>query len=138
MDTEAPDRAEQEGVSVQWRLFLGIATFVGLNAAVYWFASYEQAGTTMLALSAGLALFCGVWLFVQDRKRVDAAGGRHHAGEPDPPAYLPHASLWPFVVGLGAAVCANALILGFAYAVPGAVIIVCGLGGFVAEGRRRA
>jgi hypothetical protein len=119
-------------LKVQWRIFLGLALFIAVIGAIYWFVSYEDAGTTLLALAAGLALMCGGYLFVQDRRKTLAAP------EGDGPQYLPHESVWPFGIGFGVFLAFNGLILGPAWALPGAVIVATSLGGFVAQSRRRA
>ena len=119
-------------LKVQWRIFLGLAAFIAVIGAIYWFVSYEDAGTTLLALAAGLALMCGGYLFVQDRKEIPATSPE------DEPQYLPHESVWPFGIGLGVFMAFNGLILGPAWAVPGAVVVATSLGGFVAQSRRRA
>ncbi|HET6949190.1 MAG TPA: cytochrome c oxidase subunit 4 [Acidimicrobiales bacterium] len=51
--------------------------------------------------------------------------------------YLPHASAWPFAIGLGAATLANGLVLGLWVIVPGAAVMVAGIVGFVRQTRRR-
>jgi hypothetical protein len=51
--------------------------------------------------------------------------------------YLPHASLWPFGIGVGAFLAFNGLILGFAYAVPGAIVVGVSVAGVVTQTRRR-
>jgi hypothetical protein len=119
---------------VQWQLFLGVAAFIALLAAVYWFVSYEDAGTTMLALSCGLALLFGGWLFLQDRRSAHGPATSHDL----PPHYLPESSVWPLGVGVGVALALNGLILGWAYAVPGAVIVALAVAGLVAQSRRRS
>jgi hypothetical protein len=119
-------------LKVQWRIFLGLAAFIAVIGAIYWFVSYEDAGTTLLALAAGLALMCGGYLFVQDRKRPAASAAE------DEGQYLPHESVWPFGIGFGVFLAFNGLILGLAWALPGAVIVATSLGGFVAQSRRRA
>ena len=119
-------------LKVQWRIFLGLAAFIAVIGAIYWFVSYEDAGTTLLALAAGLALMCGGYLFVQDRKEIPATSPE------DEPQYLPHESVWPFGIGLGVFMAFNGLILGPAWAVPGAVVGATSLGGFGAQSRRRA
>ncbi len=106
-----------------------MAAFVAVLGAVYWFVSYEDAGTTLLALAAGLALFFGAYLFVQDHKRPRPARGEH---------YLPEASLWPFGIGFGLFLAANGLILGLAWTLPGAVLVATSVGGFVLQSRHRA
>jgi hypothetical protein len=135
---------------VQWQLFLGVAAFIAVIDIVYWFVSYEEAGTTMLTLAAALAAFCGVWLFVQDHRRpthspttatapttndheAHETHGTHEADEP----YLPTASWWPLVIGFGAALTLNGLILSWPFAVPGAVVVALGIGGIVNDSRRR-
>ena len=119
-------------LKVQWRIFLGLAVFIAVIGVIYWFVSYEDAGTTLLALAAGLALMCGGYLFVQDRRKTPATFAGHE------PQYLPHESVWPFGIGFGVFLAFNGLILGLAWALPGAVIVATSLGGFVAQSRRRA
>lgn len=130
--------SRRRDAQVQWQLFLGVAAFIVLITAVYWFVSYEDAGTTMLALSAGLALLFGGWLYLQDRRpHAPAADGEH--GEHDEHGeYLPTASVWPLAIGVGAALAINGMILGWPYAVPGAAFLALGVAGFVAQSRRRA
>jgi len=134
---------------VQWQMFLGIAAFITVIDIVYWFASYERAGTTMLTLAAGLAALCGGWLLIQDlRGRGDDdvssgaptidhvprdASGRETVGE-----YLPTTSWWPLVIGVGLVLAVNGLILSWPFAVPGVVVVMLGIGGFVTDSRRRA
>jgi len=126
---------------VQWRIFAGIATFMTVIGAVYWVVSYEEAGTTMLALAAGLAGLIGGWLYLQDRRRpAEPTDDERAAGEvaPDEAAYLPAASVWPLGVAVAAALTLNGLIVGWPFAVPGALLLVLAMAGFVSEGRRRA
>jgi Cytochrome c oxidase subunit IV len=51
--------------------------------------------------------------------------------------YLPHASVWPFTIGLGAATIANGLVLGTWLIVPGTLVMVVGIAGFIRQTRRR-
>jgi uncharacterized membrane protein YfcA len=117
-------------VRVQWRIFFGLAALIAVLGAIYWFVSYEDAGTTLLALASGLALLCGGYLFVQDRKGAGAA-------RPEGETYLPHASVWPFGIGFGVFLAFNGLILGLAWTVPGAVLVATSVGGFVLQSRHR-
>jgi hypothetical protein len=124
---------QKSGVEkTQARMFLGIAVFMAVIGAVYWFASYEPAGTTMLALSCALAAVCGVYLQIQsEHQPVDGDG---HAEE----HYLPHASVWPFAIGVGALLAVNGAIVGFGYAIPGLVVLALAVIGLVSQSRRRA
>jgi hypothetical protein len=113
-----------------WKMFIGIAVFMSVIGVVYWFVSYEPAGTTMLGLSAALAALCGAYLRVQYE-------GRDRAPAPDD-HYLPHASPWPFGVGLGAMLAVNGLIVGLGFAIPGVIVLGISIGGLLSESRRRA
>src|SRR4051812_42094535 len=116
--------------SIPWWMFLGIAAFMAVIGVVYLFASYEPAGTTMLALSAALALVCGVYLRVQDEASA--------TDEDDTTHYLPDSSAWPFGIGAGAWLSANGMIVGFGYAIPGLVVLAVSVAGLAAQSRRRA
>ena len=121
-------------LEVQWRTFAGIGAFVAVLAVVYWFASYDYAGTVMLALASCLSFFSAAYLWRQERAGTHAGAGDAHD---EAVQYLPHASVWPFGIGVGAFLALNGLILGFAYAVPGAIVIGVSVAGVVAQTRRR-
>lgn len=132
--TEGPrghEAGRTDDARVPLRVFLAVGAFVALLAVVYWFTSYEDAGTAMLALAAVLALWCGTYLWLQQRPRA------HQPAGDSGPAYLPHASVWPFAIGLGAATILNGLVLGIWVIVPGAALLALGVGGFVRQTRRR-
>ena len=115
---------------MQARIFLAIAAFMAIIGVVYWFASYEPAGTTMLGLSSALAAVCGVYLQVQSE---------HEPTEPHgDDRYLPHTSVWPFGIGVGALLAVNGLIVGVGYAIPGLVVLAIAVTGLVSQSRRRA
>jgi hypothetical protein len=117
---------------VQARIFLGIAVFMAVIGVVYWFASYEPAGTTMLGLSSALAAVCGVYLRRQ-RERPD--GPPDHRAEEH---YLPHSSVWPFGIGVGVLLAVNGLIVGVGYVIPGLVVLTIAVVGLISQSRRRA
>lgn len=116
------------------RMFAGIAVFMAAIGTVYWFVSYEPAGTTMLALSAGLAALCGAYLSARHEPRDRGAGSAEAERRAQ---YLPKASPWPFVLGAGAWLTTNGLVVGFGYAIPGLVVVAVSVGGFVMGSRRR-
>jgi hypothetical protein len=129
-----------DDAAVPWRVFLVVGGFVGVLAVVYWFTSYEEAGTAMLALASVLSLWCGTYLWLQQRPRPEQAESGAEPGSAAsgaPAIYLPHASVWPFAIGLGAATILNGLVLGIWVIVPGAALMALGIGGFVAQTRRR-
>jgi Cytochrome c oxidase subunit IV len=124
--------------SVPRRIFLAIGAFMVFLAVLYWFTSYEDAGTVLLALAAVLALWFGTFLWLQQRRAAAArADGEDDAALAGGAEYLPHASAWPFAIGLGAATVANGLVLGIWVIVPGAALLALGIGGFVHQTRHR-
>jgi hypothetical protein len=124
---------------VPWRVFVSIGVFVAVIAAIYAGTAYEGAGTVMLIVASVLALWVGSFLWLKEREQEAAGEGGH---EPEALAssdshYLPHASAWPFAIGLGAATLANGLVLGLWVIVPGVILMAIGIGGFVRQTRRR-
>jgi len=128
----------EEGSGVGLRIFLALAAFFLLLAVVYAATSDgEWAGVALLALSAGLSLLTGGFLFLVERR-----GGLRQ--ELDPADYedrevlfLPHTSLRPFWVGTGVVLMAAGLPLGAWLFIPGVVLLAIGVVGLVEEGRRR-
>lgn len=112
--------------------YLALGAAVAVMAGVYWFTSYEDAGTAMLVLAACLALFVGLYLALTAR-RATAQG----LEEADPEPYLPHASAWPFFIGVAALVTANGLALGLWALVPGLIGLAAALVGYAGQSRRR-
>ncbi len=124
-------------LAVQWRMFAGFAVAVAVFAAVYWYASYDYAGTVLLALASGLSTVTAAYLWWQHRFGHVPSPDARGAGGPETP-YLPHASIWPFGVGVGAFLALNGLVLGVGYAVPGIVVVGASIIGFVSQTRRRS
>ena len=136
------------------RFFLLIAGWAGALGVIYWFVSYEVAGTVLLA---GLALATGtlsVWLMRSQRFRrrpaeaeASEAGaleaGALEAGAPeavdrpflDEEGRLPAPTLAPFAVGLGVALAALGPVFGLAPVAVGAVSFLWGAGTWFAASR---
>ena len=134
MSEHETTRRAPPDLTVQWRTFAGIGVFIAVLAVVYWFASYDYAGSVMLVLASGLAFFNAAYLRLRERAVAKPAAAGDVVAEEQ---YLPHASLWPFGIGVGAFLAFNGLILGFAYAVPGAIVVALSIAGLVAQTRRR-
>jgi hypothetical protein len=122
-------------VRVVGRAYLVLGGAVLLMGVLYWVTSYENAGTAMLLLAACLALAVGGYLAFTARRTTGSTTGGAEGGADEP--YLPHASPWPFFIGVAALVTANGLALGPWALVPG-VIALCGaLVGYAGQSRRR-
>jgi hypothetical protein len=103
-------------MNVERRMLWTIAVFFLVIGTVYWFTSYEPAGTVLLLLCSAAAL---VSLIPLRRRRRVEAGGEHGAEAA--------ASLWPFIIGAGAVLMVDGLVLGPWLFVPGAALVVRGL-----------
>jgi Cytochrome c oxidase subunit IV len=146
--TEGP-RGHEAGppvddAAIPWRVFLAVGLFVLVMGGIYWGTAYEEGGTVMLILAAVLSLWIGAYLWLRTRasdaaraqpvERVEPSAADDRGGAA---AYLPHASAWPFAIGLGAATVANGLVLGVWVIAPGVALMALGIGGFVRQTRRR-
>jgi hypothetical protein len=136
-----------DDAAIPWRVFLAVGLFVLVMGGIYWGTAYEESGTVMLILAGALSLWIGAYLWLRTRAsdaaraeavepaRGNAAGTADHKG--GAATYLPHASAWPFAIGLGAATVANGLVLGVWVIAPGVALMALGIGGFVRQTRRR-
>jgi hypothetical protein len=124
---------------VQVWIFAGTGAFLLAAGLVYWFTSYEDAGTVMLLLAAGLAAIAGGWLWVQDRKLARAAAGvgAAHGTDEAEEQYLPHESVWPFAIGSAAFLALSGLVISTWVLIPGVFLLAIGIVGFAAQSRRR-
>jgi hypothetical protein len=118
-------------------LFLGV--FFGIVGIVYWFWSYEDAGSVMLVGTSALGFLPGGYYFfwhrrmgkrVEDREDASIAEG---AGEINS---FPGSSIWPFVMGMGAFLTLLSLVFGIWLIFPGISLIITALVGVTAESRR--
>lgn len=123
--------------AVPWRVFLAVGAFYALLGAVYGAASYEWSGTAMLALAGAFGVWCAAYLWLHQRPRVAHPGHPEPGAEPGATGYLPHASVWPFALGLGAATVLNGLVLGVWVIGPGVALMALGVGGLVRQTRHR-
>ena len=119
-------------VTIQSRIFLAIGAAVAVMTVIYVLASYEEAGSVMLALAACLSLVCGTYLWFHARREPGDDPVREDG------MYLPHASIWPFWIGVAAFLVTNGLVLGIWFLVPGALLMLGGVVGFVRQSRARS
>ena len=121
---------------VEWRLFAGAGVFFAITTSVYWFVSYEHAGSVMLALSVLAFLMVGGYLLVQSRRhgiRPEDRGDATIEEGDEEIGYFPSSSIWPLVLGLGAVALANSLVFGLGLAALGVGLIVTAAVGYAAE-----
>ena len=128
-------------MKVEWRLFAGAAGFFTATALGYWFITYEDAGTTMLAASVPAFAFVAAWLWFQSRgkgPRPEDDGQAKPSDAAGDVGYFPSSSAWPFVLAAGAVVVANGLVFGPPIAVVGALLMAAGVVGYAREADEKA
>jgi Cytochrome c oxidase subunit IV len=126
-------------MKVESFFFLGVTAFFVVIGVIYWFTSYEDAGTTLLAACALLGVVAGGFLFYvsrrikprpEDRPDAEIAEGAGARNE------FPAASIWPFALAFGATALATGFVFGIWVILLGAVIFGLAAIGYVAESRR--
>jgi putative exporter of polyketide antibiotics len=130
-----PDHGAGRGVPdrlVPARVFVGIGIVIGALAFLYGPFADEDAGKVLLTLTVAFCLWIGAYLWLRSRP-VDA---EEVPAEPEQ-LYLPHASIWPFGIGVGAFVLANGLLIGGWFYLPGLAMTVLSIAGFIRQTRSR-
>jgi hypothetical protein len=128
-------------MTTEWKLFAGGAAFFAVVAAGYWFTSYEEAGTVMLALSVGALAFIAAYLFLQSRRTGMRPEDRVDGDTADATGdigYFPSSSIWPFVMATGVVVFANAFVFGAWLAIFGGLVFLIAVVGYAMEAQAKA
>ncbi|MCU1491064.1 MAG: hypothetical protein JWM85_2469 [Acidimicrobiaceae bacterium] len=126
-------------MKVESHLLLFMASFGAVIALIYWFFSYDDGGTAMLTAFALLGLLPGGYYFWWSRRMAPRPEDRPEAKQSDGAGVVgafPGSSIWPFVLGLGAAMTALALVFGFWSAIFGLTLAVSAVIGVIVESRR--
>ncbi|GAC1539337.1 MAG: hypothetical protein NVS3B12_25460 [Acidimicrobiales bacterium] len=120
-------------------IFVSVAVFMGLIGAIYWIASYEAAGSTLLAATVGLAVIPGGFLLYHTaRMRAPAAQDDPDADIRDgegPVGAFPGSSIWPVVIAGGATLTGIGLVIGAWAVIPGLVLLSLAFAGGALESR---
>lgn len=123
-------------MKIEPRLPMASAVFFAVIAVVYWFTSYEPAGTAMLGFAVAAWVFLGAYLLrvrrevgvrPEDRDDGTFAQGAGAIG------YFPSSSAWPLGMGVGAVVLVNGLVFGIWLVVAGAALFIFSTVGLVIE-----
>ena len=127
-------------MKVEAFFYLGVTGFFIVIGGIYWFTSYEDAGSVMLVASALLGLLAGGYLLLQSRKYAPRPEDRSDATLAEgvgPVDEFPSPSIWPFVFALGAVVFATGLVFGIFVILPGAALFGLGVVGMIRQSRGR-
>ena len=120
-------------------VLLGVATFFGIVGAVYWFTSYEDGGTMMLAGTCLLGLLPGSYYMFWHRRMGNRLEDREDATIEEGAGVIssfPGSSIWPFVLGMGAFMIVLSFAFGIWFIFPAIGLVLTALVGVTAESRR--
>ena len=104
-------------MKTRWLLFSGLSIFYAIMTVIYWQLGGEPVGITAIALSGGLALIVGFYLWFTSRRLGNLLPEDNLQGEIADSAgelgfYSPH-SWWPLPVALSACTVGLGLIIGW-------------------------
>ena len=104
-------------MKTSWILFVGLSIFYAIMTVIYWQLGGEAVGVTAIALSGGLALIIGFYLWFTARRLGNVLPEDNLQGEIADSAgelgfYSPH-SWWPLPVALSACTLGLGLIIGW-------------------------
>ena len=120
-------------------VLLGVAIFFGIVGAVYWFTSYEDGGTMMLAGTCLLGLLPGSYYMFWHRRMGNRLEDREDATIEEGAGVIssfPGSSIWPFVLGMGAFMIVLSFAFGIWFIFPAIGLVLTALVGVTAESRR--
>jgi len=127
-------------MKTSWVLFVGLAIFYAILTVIYWQVGGEPVGITAIALSAGLALIVGFYLWFTDRRLGNLLPEDNQQGEIADSAgelgfFSPH-SWWPLPVALSACTVGLGLIIGWWLSLIGVGVLIISIFGLVLEYER--
>jgi hypothetical protein len=126
-------------VRIEGLFLIGIAIFFGLVGILYWFWSYEDGGTVMLAGTTLLGLLPGSYYLWWSRRMKPRPEDRTDASIEEGHGIIgsfPNSSIWPFVLGMGLFLVVLSLVFGLWLFAPGASLVISALVGVTVESRR--
>ena len=126
-------------MKVEAYVLLFVGAFFAVVCTVYWFWSYETSGTLMLLGTCLLGFLPGGYYYWWSRRMKPRASDDAHASLEEGAGVVgafPSSSVWPFVLGIGAASVGLALVFGPWTAVIGFVLAGAAVIGVIRESRR--
>ena len=120
-----------------WKLFIGLAFFYAIVTVVYWQIGGEAVGITAIALSSGLALMIGYYLWFIDKRLSATLPEDNKLGEIADSAgelgfYSPH-SWWPLPVAASMCAAGLGLLIGWWLTLIAVGVLLISVIGFVLE-----
>jgi hypothetical protein len=126
-------------MKIEALFLIGVGIFFGIVGAVYWFTSYEDGGTMMLAGTCLLGLLPGSYYMFWHRRMGNRLEDREDATIEEGAGVIssfPGSSIWPFVLGMGAFMIVLSFAFGIWFIFPAIGLVLTALVGVTAESRR--
>lgn len=124
---------------VESQLLIGTAAFFAITVTIYFFWSREASGSVLLFFTVLLGVLPGAYLAFWSKRMQprpeDRPDGTYAEGTGAVGAF-PDASIWPFILGSGAAFSAVSLVFGYWTLVLGLTMVLSALVGVILESRR--
>jgi len=125
-------------VRTEPRFLIGAGLFGAAVGVVYWFLSYEQAGTAMLLFMGLGSSFVGaylLWKMGRVRRLEDDEDATMEQGAGQTVGRFSAGSIWPLIMGLGLAFGVQGLIFGVWLSLFGVTLFVWATVGLMLESR---
>lgn len=127
-------------LKVEWRVLGGLGAFLAPLVALYWFTSYEHAGSVLLLFFSLSLVFLGAYLAWAARGRPPRPEDRADAVPADVAGedvgWFATGALWPLVVGLSATLVGAGMVFSVWLALPGLALLGAALVAAVYASRR--
>lgn len=120
------------------RVLLSAATFTGTIAVIYWFWSYEVAGTILLGLMTVALGFAATMVTLRSRREAPPPGDYPNLGPEDVAGQIvefSEGSPWPIILAVGFALGVTGLVYGWWLVFPGAILVIAALLGLMWDTR---
>ena len=128
-------------MKIEGLLFAAGALFYAVVAAVYWYFSRDEIGTTALVMTGALAFLVAFYTLYTSRRVFprpeDRDDARIDEADPEYGFYSPH-SWWPLPVGFATMLIALGLIFAVWLVIFGVLVLLIGLVGWLFEYYRGA
>lgn len=134
-----PIRRKIEALRVEFQVMLGTGFFGLVVVVLYWFWGHEPSGAIMLLATMLLGFLPGSYLMFWSKRMEPRAEDRPdgaYSQAMGPVGSFPDSSIWPFVLGTGAAFCAVSLVFGLWTLSIGLSMFASALVGVILESRR--
>jgi len=121
-----------------FRFLFGAGLFGLLTGTVYWFVTYERAGTALLLLMGVAPIIIAAYLFRHGRtvrSPDDDPNAKHEDSSGEEVGHFSSGSVWPLVMGIGCAIGIEGFVYGTWLLVFGLVLFVWATVGLMQESR---